>query len=432
MNNQDMLNKYLLERAANGIDEKTRFIDENAVKKVTEFLNKPFKEITKEDMVRFVADLNSRDYKPSYVHVLKYKIRQFFNWLYDLEPRTYPDCVRWMRSYNPRSSSKSGGLALPVKPKDILTEQDILRLVDAATHPRDQALVILTWEAAARSREILDLKIGSVQLHGETGHVTLEGSTGARQLLIHLSVPYLETWLNVHPLKHNPGAYLFPPLKGKSKGQRMEGHNFLKILRRLRRDAKIQKPVRPHLLRHARLTLLAKHLPDAQLKNYAGWTQSSRMTGVYVHLAGKDLDQPILEMYGLADKEKPAETPLKEKVCVRGHKNKPTAVYCDTCGIILDREKALKLQKEGMFKDEEIEGLKKQLSELQPVADLRNLILQRLKDGSLALFFKGTNKNEVAAELVPLLDPEVKPTTVKEAIVKLDKLKKNRQNQSDS
>ncbi len=152
---------------------------------------------------------------------------------------------------------------------------------------------------------------------------------------------------------------MFPPLKGKTKGQKMEYHNFLKILKRLKRDAKIQKPVRPHLLRHARLTKLAKTMNDAKLKTFAGWTQGSRMTGVYVHLAGEDLDQTFMEMHGLEEKEAPKETPLKPRVCVRGHENPGEATYCFKCGIILDPKKALYQKQQA----DEIEGLRSQLAD---------------------------------------------------------------------
>jgi len=380
LNNNEVLNKYLLEREANEIKQSTRQLDTSIIKKLDLFLNKPFKEVTKEDMIRFVSSLTKQDLKASYVHNIKYKLKFFFNWLYDLAPRQYPDCVKWMHTYNPRSNSKSGGMSLPVKPKDILTEQDISRLVNAATHPRDQALTMLAYEAAGRAKEMLDLKISSIQFGERLGHVTLEGNTGARHLPIVVSVPYLQTWLNVHPFKHDLGACLFPSLKGKSKGYRMEYHNFLKILKRLRRDASIDKPVRPHLLRHARLTELAKTMTDAKLKTFAGWTQGSRMTGVYVHLAGEDLDKTFMEMHGLAEKEVCRATPLKPQVCVRGHENKPTAIYCDTCGIILDQEKASEImtQSEHILElRRKIEEYEQRLSQVEFMADpdkVRDLI----------------------------------------------------------
>jgi len=365
LNNSEVLNKYLLERMANGIREATRLSDTSIIKKLDGFLNKPFRQITKEDMVRFTSHLMQGNLKASYIHIIKYKLKFFFNWLYDLERGVYPECVRWMRTYNPRADTKSGGMTLPVKPKDLLTEHDILRLANAATHPRDQALVMLAYECGGRASEILNLKIESVQFGSRIGHVTLEGNIGARQLPIVTSVPYLQTWINLHPHKHDAGAYLFPSLKGKTKGQRMEYHNYPKILRRLRRDAKIQKPVRPHLLRHARLTKLAKERSDAWLKTFAGWTQGSRMTGVYVHLSGEDLDQGFLEMHGLAEKEAPKETPLKNQVCVRGHENPGEATYCNDCGIILDPKQGLEQKQQA----EEIEELGRELEKTKTIVN---------------------------------------------------------------
>jgi len=407
MNNTETLREFLVEREANEISERTRDLDIMVIKKLDGFLKKPFRQATKEDMIHFITYLNEQGYKPNSLHTVKRKVKLFYNWLFKLEPRIYPDCVRWMHSSNPRSNTKSGGMELPIKPKDILTQQEILQLVNAATHPRDQCMVMLTYETAGRAEEILKLKIGSIQFSERVGYVTLEGNTGARRIPIVLSVPYVQTWLNVHPAKHNPEAYLFPPMKGKSKRERIEYHNFLKLMGKLKRDSKIQKPVRPHLLRHARLTELAKHLTDAQLKTYAGWTQGSTMTGVYVHLAGEDLDRPILEMHGLAMKEKPVETPLKPKICVRGHENSPTAEYCMHCGIILDSDKALELMEKEAIKEresKEIEELKANMIKLQPLLEFANMfkdeksLMAFVEDSLYAKFVTGTT--ELLEELI--------------------------------
>jgi integrase len=54
--------------------------------------------------------------------------------------------------------------------------------------------------------------------------------------------------------------------------------------------------VYPHLLRHSRATHLAKFLTESQLKAYFGWTQDSKMTRIYIHLSGKDVDEAILRI----------------------------------------------------------------------------------------------------------------------------------------
>ena len=51
----------------------------------------------------------------------------------------------------------------------------------------------------------------------------------------------------------------------------------------------------PHMLRHSRLTELAKSgLGEYQLKSFAGWTLDRRMAARYIHLAGRDHVSAVL------------------------------------------------------------------------------------------------------------------------------------------
>jgi len=109
------------------------------------------------------------------------------------------------------------------------------------------------------------------------------------------------------------------------------GLNYL--LMRLKKRTNFKKPLNPHAFRHSRLTELSKYLSDAKLKVFAGWTASSRMSGVYVHLAGKDLDDDLLRIAGVKVEEEKPVSPLKSKECPRCHTENPgPAEYCMLCG----------------------------------------------------------------------------------------------------
>ncbi len=41
---------------------------------------------------------------------------------------------------------------------------------------------------------------------------------------------------------------------------------------------------------------MAKHLTEAQMKIYLGWSMSSKMVSTYVHLSGRDIDNRIMEL----------------------------------------------------------------------------------------------------------------------------------------
>jgi len=342
-NNVEIMKQFDLERSANEIKEKTRELDNLVLRQLSEFLRKPFKEATKEDMIRFFNSMQER-YKRSSVHTYKVKVKLFYNWLHNLERRQYPDCVRWIRPTNPRRRGTKTKGDLPVKPEDILTEEDILDLINEADHPRDQAMIAVLYETAAEANELIRMKVGSVTFDKQGAVVTLEGEEGARRLRVVFSVPYLQTWINVHRERDNPQAPLWLSKQGKARGIGYD--NFWFLLKRLRERSKIQKPVSARWVRHARLTHLAKVLPEQKLKKFAGWTPDSRMASVYVHLSGKDLDKDILELYGReVEEEKPTQIILTPKECVRCHtENAPTAKFCSTCGMVLNEEEARRLE----------------------------------------------------------------------------------------
>lgn len=60
---------------------------------------------------------------------------------------------------------------------------------------------------------------------------------------------------------------------------------------------------------------MAETLTENQLKARFGWYQSSNMTAVYAHLSGKDVDDALLESYGIIEKKKDDGT--KVNVCVK-------------------------------------------------------------------------------------------------------------------
>jgi ribosomal protein L40E len=81
------------------------------------------------------------------------------------------------------------------------------------------------------------------------------------------------------------------------------------------------------------------------MKAYLGWTRSSKMAGIYVHLSGKDTDDAILEMNGIkSEKEETKEEELKPRICAKCNKqNGATTRFCDNCGTTLDEEEARKI-----------------------------------------------------------------------------------------
>ena len=158
------------------------------------------------------------------------------------------------------------------------------------------------------------------------------------------SAPYLSSWLDVHPDKNNPEAYLWPPLTKRGTGEHLMYEGFRQILIKVTKKAGIKKRVHPHLFRHSRSTELAQHLTEAQMKEHLGWVRGSNMPAVYVHLSGKQVDDAILKMHGIV-KEEEQKVQLTATKCLRcGHLNGPTSSFCAQCGMTLNIEAAMSVE----------------------------------------------------------------------------------------
>ncbi|MGQ9782137.1 MAG: tyrosine-type recombinase/integrase [Nitrososphaeria archaeon] len=88
--------------------------------------------------------------------------------------------------------------------------------------------------------------------------LTLHGKTGSRKILLVHSVPLIKAWLERHPSKDNPEAWLWCGIGYTNKNSMLTHQSLKKILVECARRAGIKKHVYPHLFRHSRATELAK------------------------------------------------------------------------------------------------------------------------------------------------------------------------------
>jgi integrase/recombinase XerD len=331
--NAENFNKYSQEMLANGFSSKTLHVDAWALELLERsFKGKRFEQLTKDDLIKFFAEAPSR-YRIGSIHLMKARVKHFFAWLYGCEPHEYPAPVKWIRTNNPGRGTKTKGIVTGISLEDILKDEDVLKLVDAADHPRSKAMIMVLYESAAEAQELLNMKVKDFMREQEAAKVALHSGGAVRFIRIHYAVPYVLAWLYIHPKREDPDAPLW----------NMSYSNLVRVLRMAKREAGIKKPVSARALRHAGLTKWAKVMPEQLLKLYAGWRPDSKMAAIYVHLSGADLDEQMGKAYGeqpLEQKEykikvgdKSAE-PIK---CPRCEKENPfDAVFCLKCGLDLE------------------------------------------------------------------------------------------------
>ena len=237
---------------------------------------------------------------------------------------------------------------LPVD--QLITREDLSRMIEACEMPRDRALLMLLWDSGARITEILSLNIGHVQFDQYGAVIIVNGKTGMRRLRLVSSVPDLQMWINLHPLRSDNNAPLFVTSRRYSgTTRRLDLRTVENKLKHIAEALHITKPIHPHAIRHARLTDLARStggrqgLNEMELRLVAGWERNSAMPEVYVHLSGADVERKVLEKAGiLADEKSKPETTLEPVKCPRcGMKNSHYSQYCSQCSMALNKKAAM-------------------------------------------------------------------------------------------
>lgn len=239
-------------------------------------------------------------------------------------------------------------------PEDILTKEEVLEIIDHTGSLRDKALFGLLYESGCRVGEILSMKVKNVEFLANGGaSVTFPaGKTGARRVLIFNFASYLRQWLDVHPLKDEPDAPLWPTEDYRQ--TQLSDIGLRGILKKVVSKTTIKKRVWLHGFRHTRATHLSEYMTEQQMKVYLGWTAGSDMPAIYCHLSGRDVDKAVKSMYGIEDNEVIID-PMKPGKCVRcGEMNASGANYCFKCGLPLTSSarqefEAAKLTAEKLF-----------------------------------------------------------------------------------
>ena len=176
----------------------------------------------------------------------------------------------------------------------VLRPEELEALMRVATRPRDRAILAILAETGVRIGELLSLRLRDVELLEDGSfRLLVRGKTGPRAIIVIEAAQALAEWLRERPAygPMGPEAPLFTTIKAPYRP--LSPHAFRQHLRNLAKRAGLSRPVHPHMLRHTRMTELARVLTEHELKVVAGWARDSRMAAVYVHLSGRDAEAAL-------------------------------------------------------------------------------------------------------------------------------------------
>jgi len=347
---------------------------------------KDFKKLEKEDVeeiVRRVNVMEVRNSKHQSLHRplcgyskarIKLTFKQFIKWL-----KGSDELVSWIKL-----DRVSATLKLP---EELLTEEDVERLLTACRTQRDTALIALLWDSGARIGEALNCKVKDVVFSSESAnYVILDGKTGRRRTPLSVSVPYLSRYINARKNcgKEDP---LFVSIEHNQFSKiSMEYSTVRKVFGELRARAKVEKRIHPHVFRYSRCSYLsALGMPNEAMKLFFGWS-NLKMISHYSRLSGAQVDEAFYRSLGMKESGEVMRPKLNTKSCFKCHELcEATAKHCNNCGSRLDKTPFDEISEiEDMkqrleFQEGAIEKLKDMLDELGKLPDEEGRVVEAVQ-----------------------------------------------------
>lgn len=155
-------------------------------------------------------------------------------------------------------------------PEEVLTEEDVKALAGVAYTTRDKAFILSLYESGCRVGEFLPLKLKHLSFDRYGVMLRVTGMAGDRRIKLVASTLVIQCWLNEHPNKNDPEAYLWCNPK---KNSHLTYRHILRFLDRLAKKAGIKKSVNPQSFRHSRAAFMARHLKEPEMREFFGWNK---------------------------------------------------------------------------------------------------------------------------------------------------------------
>jgi integrase len=352
---------------------------------------KNFIDMSKQDIVEYLNSLRkSSEEDPSHRWIGSYNGRQavflkFFKWLHyrnepDFRKRGIPECVQGIKKLNRLEKT-------PYKSSDIWNSMEHALFLKYCPNKRDRCYHALAIDMSARPGEILNIKLKDIRFFvtdegKQYAEVRItDGKTGPRTVPLIDSIPYVKEWISEHPHGQNQESWLFISLSTSNKYTKFtyEGlstkyeYYKKKFFPNLLRNQNVPEGEKAHLknlllkpwnlyiLRHSALTEKSEYLPEAILRSHAGWSMSSTMPRVYLHLSG-EASKVLLQKRGIIRKEDTdISTALISRQCPNcSEPNKKDNRFCVKCKMVLSYNS---------YKDTIIEERKRKEDELSQLKD---------------------------------------------------------------
>lgn len=285
------------------------------------------------------------------------------------EDEYYPAQVRWIKITADKTSK--------LRPADMLSEADFLKLIQATKSSMYRALWAIMGEVGLRPFEALNLKRKDIDDSATPYWITVEGKGNmTRSLPAVEAIPYVASYLE--EVKLQPNDPMWITWYGYSLDKDKKPLEYDTMARQLQKAAKraglSDRHIFPYLFRHSAITnMAASGMNDQQIKLMAGHAPGSPLLSRYSHLGKEDLKRAVLKRNGM-EEDKKAESPLKPRLCGNCKTlNEADSLYCKRCRTPLSLTVALETERhinnaenalDAVLKSDDPKKLKEMLSRM--------------------------------------------------------------------
>jgi len=298
------------------------------------FLNvvsKPLDEFTNKDLDSLVASINNNQkWKATTKYDMKVSLKIIVRWLNkNYFPKKKQLDISWLKPDKTR---------LTKLPEELITPEEVDKLISACTNRRDRAFIAVLYESGGRVGEILEMSVKHCTFDEYGAILYLSGKTGTRTVRIIEYAELLRGYIEQHPYMDNPEHYFWLGYEGTGilGKERFLYMGVMLLLKRAKRLAGLNKRVHPHLFRHSRATLDSKVFTEHQLSMKYGWKLGSNMPATYVSLSQRDMDEAYLKQHGIAKKEKIIQHTATISCAKCSETNSKYDKFCKSCRMPLD------------------------------------------------------------------------------------------------
>ena len=292
------LDDFILNLKANNFSDETAYNYERDLNTFEDFLRddikQSFEKLSKTDILRYKAYLNSTDRKTAENHKSEQKLTSFSINRVLSALRSYLKFLEDMDFHPPISANAIKLLKTEKKHARVPEINEVLKILEAPTKyednlqvgMRNRAMLETLFATGMRISELLSLKVNQID---KTGRVYVMGK-GKKQRFVYLTPRALTHLSNYLKIRNSTSEMLFIPYRGRNNQEKNKkiSTNYLQFkIKRYRELLDINLPVSAHTLRHCFATYLAENGANPAAIQILLGHESLDTTTRYVHASDR-------------------------------------------------------------------------------------------------------------------------------------------------